>query len=67
MVIRNSSGSQLFREAQGILSRRMDVTQERVIAELAALAFSNIGDVISWGPDGLSVKSADERRRSYLP
>ena len=47
-------------EAQGNLSRRTAVTQERVIAELAAIAFSNIGDVISWGPDGVSVKRADE-------
>ena len=49
-----------IREAQGYLSRRTEVTQERVIAELAAIAFSNIGDVISWGPDGVSVKRADE-------
>ena len=49
-----------LQEAQGNLSRRTQVSQERVIAELAAIAFSNIGDVISWGPDGVSVKSADE-------
>jgi phage terminase small subunit len=46
--------------AQQDLSRRTEVTQERVIAELATIAFSNIGDIVSWGPDGVSVKSADE-------
>jgi len=46
--------------AQENLSRRTQVTQERVIAELAAIAFSNIGDIVSWCPNGLSVKSADE-------
>ena len=46
--------------AQQALSRRTEVTQERVIAELAAIAFSSIGDIVSWGPDGVSVKSADE-------
>jgi phage terminase small subunit len=46
--------------AQEDLSKRTQVTQERVIAELAAIAFSNIGDIVSWGPEGVSVKSADE-------
>jgi phage terminase small subunit len=46
--------------AQGDLSRRTEVTQERVIAELATIAFSNIGDIASWGPEGVSVKSANE-------
>jgi phage terminase small subunit len=49
-----------LRGAQEDLTRRTEVTQERVIAELAAIAFSNIGDIVSWGPDGVSVKSADE-------
>ena len=46
--------------AQENLSKRTEITQERVIAELATIAFSNIGDVVSWGPGGVSVKSADE-------
>jgi phage terminase small subunit len=49
-----------LRVAQEDLSRRTEVTQERVIAELAIIVFSNIGDVVSWGPEGVSVKSNDE-------
>jgi phage terminase small subunit len=49
-----------LRVAQEDLSRRTEVTQERVIAELAIIALSNIGDVVSWGPEGVSVKSNDE-------
>jgi phage terminase small subunit len=46
--------------AQENLSRRTQVTQEQVIAELAAIAFANIGDVMSWGPGGVLMKSAEE-------
>ena len=33
---------------------------DRIIEELALVAFSDIGDVMSWGPEGLTVKPFDE-------
>ena len=37
-----------------------DVTRERVLRELTALAYSNIGDFVTWGPEGLRFKSLDK-------
>ena len=34
--------------------------RDRIIEELALVAFSDIGDVMSWGPEGLTVKPFDE-------
>ena len=34
--------------------------KDRVIEEMALVAFADIGDVMSWGPDGLTVKPFEE-------
>jgi phage terminase small subunit len=46
------------RQAEIAASR--EITPERVAAEYAALGFSDITDYMSWGPEGLIVKSMDE-------
>ena len=37
-----------------------EVTRERVLRELTALAYSDIGNFVTWGPEGLRFKSLDE-------
>ena len=37
-----------------------ELTRERVLRELTALAYSDIGDFVTWGPEGLKFKSLDE-------
>ena len=39
---------------------RHDDRKDRIIEELALVVFSDIGDVMSWGPEGLTVKPFDE-------
>lgn len=41
-------------------SKRTEVTQDRVLMELARLAFSNMRDFVTWGPDGVSLKPSAE-------
>lgn len=41
------------------LSRHQD-RKDQIIEELALVAFSDLGDLLSWGPDGLTVKRLDE-------
>ena len=41
-------------------AQRTGVTQDRVVRELAALAFSDMRDFVSWGPAGVSLKSSDQ-------
>ena len=47
-------------------SKRIEVTQDRVLLELGRIAFADMGDFAEWGPDGVTVKSdkdlnADQR------
>ena len=37
-----------------------DLTPEKIVAELARLAFADMGVYVSWGPDGVRLKSSDE-------
>ena len=34
--------------------------KDQVIAELAAVAFANLGDFLAWGPDGLEIRPLDD-------
>ncbi|MBW4486026.1 MAG: terminase small subunit [Tildeniella torsiva UHER 1998/13D] len=40
-------------------SQRASITLERTLEEIGAIAFSNISDVMSWGPGGVDVKPSD--------
>ncbi len=42
---------------------RTRVSHERILAEYARLAFSNVGDIAQWGPDGVVLKPDDEIAR----
>jgi len=41
-------------------SQRTEITQDRVLRELAVLGFSNLEDFVEWGPDGIRIKDANE-------
>ena len=36
------------------------ITSNRVLAQIAAIAFSSIGDVMSWGPNGVTIRDSSE-------
>lgn len=39
---------------------KLAISKERVLAELAKIAFADAGDYFDWGPDGVTVKSKSE-------
>lgn len=41
------------------LGRHLD-KKDRLVEELAAVAFANLGDFLTWGPDGLAIKPFDD-------
>lgn len=41
-------------------SKKTGITAERVLEELAAIGFSDIGDVVEWGPGGVRLKPSEE-------
>lgn len=42
------------------LREEVGVRQERIIEELAALAFSDLRNVLEWGPDGITLRSSEK-------
>ena len=40
--------------------KRHEVTVDRIVAELAKIAFANSEDYFAWGPDGVEVKPSDQ-------
>lgn len=40
--------------------KRLEITGDRVVQELARLGMSKITDFISWGPNGLELRASDE-------
>lgn len=56
-----------IRELNAERSKRTGITADRVVKELAIVAFADIGDLADWGPDGVKLKpskdvSPDARR-----
>lgn len=46
--------------AQRARSARTGVTADRVVQEIARVAFSSLRDVVTWGPSGVQVRPDDE-------
>lgn len=46
-------------ELQGRRSKRTQITADRVLKEIAAVAFANITDVVEWTPNSVTVKASD--------
>ncbi len=49
-----------IREAKAQRSRRTEVTADRVLEELARIAFASISDAVEWHSDGATVKASSE-------
>jgi len=47
-------------EILGAAAAKNDVTVERVVGELAKIAFASADDFFDWGPNGVTIKSKDE-------
>lgn len=46
-------------DAMEVRSKRVHVTQDRIIIELARIAFSDARQVMRWGPDGVELIDSD--------
>ena len=59
-----------IKAAKKARSERTEINQDEVLQELHHLAFSNLADIVEWGPDGATIKdSADltpEQQRCVL-
>jgi phage terminase small subunit len=51
-----------LRRAMADRARRTDITADRVLEELARIAFADLSRLADWGPDGVRLKPANELR-----
>lgn len=47
-------------EGRARLAEKLDVKAEKLVSRLAEIAFGDLRDYISWGPDGVILKASDE-------
>ncbi len=57
-LLRNPEVAAALRAAMDARSERLQVHAERVLEELARIAFADIGALAEWGPDGVTLKPA---------
>ena len=41
-------------------AQRCEISADRTLEEIAILGYSNIGDFVTWGPDGVTIKDASK-------
>ena len=51
---------QRIRELSQETTKKLEITRERIIEELAAIGFANITDFLSFGPDGVILKHSED-------
>ncbi len=56
----NVSVSQAIAAAQAKREQRTEITADRVVSELAQIAFGSARDVMEWGPNGVVLKDSAE-------
>lgn len=63
LVASNPKVSKRIAELRGAIQDQLDVTQQEILAELRGIAFANVEDLMSWGPDGVKLKDSGELSR----
>lgn len=59
-LLQKTSVQAAISAAQRERSARTGITADRVIQEIARVAFSNLRDVVEWGPDGVRLRPSGE-------
>lgn len=59
-LLHKTSVANEIAKAQAKLSKRTGISQERILRELAKIAFLNLSDIVEWGPEGIKLKDSSE-------
>lgn len=52
--------AKMVEEGEQTAIQQYGITKDRILAEMAKIAFANAADVAKWGPDGVDVKSSED-------
>lgn len=55
-LLRNVKVAEAIHKAMGKRAERTEISQDRVLEELKRIAFGDLRDAVTWGPDGVSLK-----------
>ena len=59
-LLQKTSVAEAIAAGQAKRAQRVEITADRVVAELAKIAFADPRDLMEWGPDGITLKSSSE-------
>lgn len=59
-LLKNAEVQARIEEAQREAAKRLEITKERVLREYARIAFSDLRNVLTWGPDGIALRDSGE-------
>lgn len=59
-LLRNVEVQRAIQAAQLARQQRTEITQDRIISELAKIAFGDPRDVMEWGPNGVKLRASSE-------
>lgn len=65
-LLRNVNVAARIRELHEETTHRLGVTREEVVHELAAIAFSSVDHIVTFGPAGIELRPMDEIPRADL-
>ena len=65
-LLKNVNVAARIRELHEETAHRLGATRETVVSELAAIAFSNLGHIVTFGPAGIELRPIDEIPRADL-
>lgn len=64
-MLRNAKVAAALAARQATLQEATQVTQERVIHELALVGFADMATYVTWGPDGVTIKESVSLRPEH--
>ena len=59
-LLKNVEIQAAIQKRQDVIAARLEVTQERLIAEYAKIGFANMEEYATWGPGGVKVNDSDQ-------
>ena len=57
-LLQKTSVAEAIAAGQAKRAQRVEITADRVVAELAKIAFADPRDLMEWGPDGVKLKAS---------
>lgn len=59
-ILRKGNIQAYVKKAMQNRERRTEITQDRVLSEIAKVAFSNIGDIMDWSDAGIRLRNSND-------